>query len=107
MREWIELLATPGFVFEEAVSFFGDKLPIKQSEFYQLAEEYRAQAFTISGYSKIQILRKFHEELLKAIEEGTTLEKFRDQMNDWLERRGYEGITNFQADNIFRTNVQT
>ncbi|CAH8711748.1 hypothetical protein WDD9_003021, partial [Paenibacillus melissococcoides] len=46
MREWIELLTTPGFVFEEAVAFFGDKLPMKESEFYQLAEEYRAQAFT-------------------------------------------------------------
>ncbi|BFH10870.1 minor capsid protein [Paenibacillus melissococcoides] len=107
MREWIELLTTPGFVFEEAVAFFGDKLPMKESEFYQLAEEYRAQAFTISGYSKIQLLRKFHGELLKAIDEGTTLGKFRERMNDWLEQRGYEGVTNYQADNIFRTNVQT
>ncbi|CAH8721587.1 hypothetical protein WDD9_006367 [Paenibacillus melissococcoides] len=93
MREWIELLTTPGFVFEEAVAFFGDKLPMKESEFYQLAEEYRAQAFTISGYSKIQLLRKFHGELLKAIDEGTTLGKFRERMNDWLEQRGYEGVT--------------
>lgn len=28
-------------------------------------------------------------------------------MNDFLERKGYEGVTPFQADNIFRTNVQT
>ncbi|WP_455709940.1 phage head morphogenesis protein [Paenibacillus melissococcoides] len=45
--------------------------------------------------------------MLKAIDEGTTLGKFRERMNDWLEQRGYEGVTNYQADNIFRTNVQT
>ncbi|CAH8721328.1 hypothetical protein [Paenibacillus melissococcoides] len=59
MREWIELLTTPGFVFEEAVAFFGDKLPMKESEFYQLAEEYRAQAFTISDTARFSSFASF------------------------------------------------
>lgn len=106
MKELFDLL-TDDIVFEEAVEYFGGKLPLTSSEFYKLAEEYRSQAFTISGYSKIQVLRRFHDELLTAIEEGTTLDSFRSRMNDWLEHRGYEGITSYQADNIFRTNVQT
>lgn len=107
MKDLFDLLATPGFTFEEAVQFFGDKLTLKPEVFYNLADEYRHKAFTVSGYSKIQVLKKFQDELLKAIEEGQTMQSFRDAMNDFLERRGYEGITNFQADNIFRTNVQT
>ncbi|MEF2965660.1 phage minor head protein [Paenibacillus sp. M1] len=107
MKDLFELLTEPDFKFEEAAEFFGNKLLLKSTEFYQLAEEYRHQAFTVSGYSKIQVLKKFQDELLKAIEEGKTMREFKDRMNDFLERRGYEGITNFQADNIFRTNVQT
>lgn len=107
MNELFDLLTKTGFVFEEAAAFFGDKLTLKPKQFYELAEQYRHQAFTVSGYSQIQLLRKFQDELLKAIEEGQTMQSFRDKMNDFLERRGYEGITNFQADNIYRTNVQT
>ena len=38
---------------------------------------------------------------------GNTLAEFRDNMNGFLEREGYEGITPYQAENIFRTNIQT
>ena len=75
--------------------------------FYSIAYEYRALAFTVSGYSKLQILRRFYEELLAAIEDGNTLTEFRANMNDFLEREGYDGVTPYQAENIFRTNIQT
>ena len=35
------------------------------------------------------------------------MEQFRQSMSGFLERQGYEGLTPFQADNIFRTNIQT
>lgn len=107
MENLFDLLTTEGFVFEEAAKFFGDKIPVTPSEFYKLVDEYRTRAFTVSGYSKIQVLKKFRDELLKAIEDGATKDDFRNRMNDFLENKGYEGITNFQADNIYRTNVQT
>jgi len=100
-------LVTDDIVFEEAVDFFKGKIPLKPSEFYKLAEEYKTFAFTVSGYTKAQVLDKFYQELLKAIESGITLRDFKESMNDFLESKGYEGITNFQADNIFRTNIQT
>lgn len=106
MKDLFELL-TKQIVFEEAVSYFGEKVPMKPSEFYKLADEYRHKAFTVSGYSKIQVLNQFHDELLKAIKEGTTMRDFKNNMNEFLEKKGYEGITNFQSDNIFRTNIQT
>lgn len=71
------------------------------------AEQYRALAFTVSGYTKAQVLKKFYDELLAALEEGNSLAEFRENMNDFLEVEGYEGITPYQAENIFRTNIQT
>jgi len=93
--------------FEEAVQYFGDKIPVTAKTFAALENEYQTLAFTVSGYTKFEILNKFHDELLQSIENGETLKSFKDRMNTFLEDKGYEGITNFQADNIFRTNVQT
>ena len=47
------------------------------------------------------------EGVLAALEEGNSLAEFRENMNDFLEVEGYEGITPYQAENIFRTNIQT
>lgn len=103
----IDALTTNEIKFEEAVKYFGDKLVLTPKEFYKLAEEYRSLAFTVSGYTKVQTLKKFHDEILNAIENGLTMEQFKETMNDFLAAKGYEGLTAFQADNIFRTNVQS
>ncbi|MFQ9035220.1 phage minor head protein [Hungatella sp.] len=93
--------------FEEAVRYFGERVPVTPGQFYKIVEEYRGLAFTISGYTSVQVLKKFYDELLGAIEDGETMESFRSRMNSFLEEKGYEGVTPFQADNIFRTNTQT
>lgn len=93
--------------FEEAADYFKERIPVTPKQFYSIADEYRSLAFTVGGYTKAQLLKKFYDELLGAIEEGTTLKTFQENMNSFLESQGYEGITPFQADNIFRTNVQT
>ncbi len=95
------------FTFEKAVHYFRERVPVTASQFYRIAEKYRGLAFTVSGYTSAQVLKRFYDELLRAVEEGETLEGFRRRMNDFLEEKGYEGITPFQADNIFRTNTQT
>ena len=86
---------------------FKERVPVTASRFYQIAAEYRALAFTVSGYTKAQVLKKFYDELLAALEDGNSLAEFRENMNDFLEAEGYEGITPYQAENIFRTNIQT
>lgn len=93
--------------FEEAVRYFKGRVPVTEEEFYSLAEKYRGLAFTVSGYTKAQVLKRFYDELVTALEEGNTLGEFRERMNDFLEAEGYEGLRPLQADNIFRTNVQT
>lgn len=93
--------------FQEAVDYFRERVPVNAETFYQIAEEYRGLAFTVSGYSAVQVLKRFYEELLAALEEGRTLTEFQANMEDFLETEGYEGMNPFQADNIFRTNIQT
>lgn len=93
--------------FEEAVKYFRGRVPVKAPDYYRLAAKYRSLAFTVSGYTKAQILKRFYDAILSAIGEGTTVETFRRDMDGFLAAQGYDGLTPFQADNIFRTNVQT
>lgn len=107
MHEIEAVLNGGDMTFEEAVEYFRRRIPVTAKVFYSIAYDYRVLAFTVSGYSKLQILRRFYEELLAALEQGNTLAEFRANMNSFLEREGYEGVTPYQAENIFRTNIQT
>lgn len=93
--------------FEEAVDYFKGRVPVTADVFYKIAEQYRGLAFTVSGYTKAQILKRFYDELLAALEDGNTLSEFRSRMNEFLKGEGYEGLDPLQADLIFRTNIQT
>ena len=95
------------FDFPAAEEYFRGRVPVTRKQFYAIAEEYRALAFTVTNYSRITVLKAFKDELQKAIDNGTTIQEFRKGMNSFLQDKGYRGITPFQADNIFRTNVQT
>lgn len=93
--------------FEEAVDYFKERVPVSSSVFYKIAEKYRGLAFTVGGYTKAQILKRFYDEILAALEDGNTLSEFRSRMNEFLASEGYEGLGPLQADLIFRTNIQT
>lgn len=93
--------------FEEAVDYFKGRVPVTADVFYRIAEQYRGLAFTVSGYTKAQILKRFYDEILAALEDGNTFSEFRKNMNDFLKAEGYEGLDPLQADLIFRTNIQT
>ena len=85
MDEFTALFSRKDMTFEEAVAYFKERVPVTASRFYQIAAEYRALAFTVSGYTKAQVLKKFYDELLAALEEGNSLAEFRENMNDFLE----------------------
>ena len=95
------------FVFKEAVAFLKGKRTLASEEYKMLSDESRAKAFTVSGYTSLEVLQEFLDCLTKAAEEGTTKEQFREDMNRFLEEHGYEGINPWKCDNIFRTNMQT
>lgn len=98
---------TGDFIFKEAVEFLKRKKPLTAGEYKALSDECRSKAFTVSGYTSLEVLQKFLDELTDACEEGKTKKDFMESMNDFLERNGYEGLNPFNADVIFRTNMQT
>ena len=95
------------FIFKDAVRFLKGKRALTSEEYRLLDDESRAKAFTVSGYTSLQMLQEFLNCLTKAAEEGTTKEQFLKDMNSFLEEHGYEGMNPWKSDNIFRTNMQT
>lgn len=93
--------------FVEAIEFLQKRKPVTKEEFMSLTEDARAKAFTVSGYTAAEILNQFLLELQEAAKNGTTYKDFKDNMDSFLERNGYEGINPWKAENIFRTNLQT
>lgn len=94
-------------VFQEALDYLKQKKTLPAELYYRLEGEARDMAFTVSGYTAAQVLEQFLQELEAAIKNGTTKEAFQEQMNVFLEVSGYEGISPWRADVIFRTNLQT
>lgn len=106
-EELLQILTEPEMTYETAAGYFGDKLELSPKEFYGLQAKYRSLAFTVSGYSSAQIIGKFHDELTRAIADGISMGEFKNGMDDFLQRNGYSKLHPLQAENIFRTNVQT
>lgn len=102
-----QIITDQDMTYEEAVKYFKEKLNLSPKEFYRLHAKYRALAFTVSGYSSMKIIQTFHDELTKAIEDGISLGEWKKNMDDFLQRNGYHKLHPLQAENIFRTNVQT
>ncbi len=98
---------TGDFIFKEAVEFLKKKTPLTAAEYKALDDECRSKAFTVSGYTSLEVLQKFLDELTDACKNGKTKKDFMDTMNGFLERNGYEGLNPFNADVIFCTNMQT
>lgn len=95
------------FMFKEAVAFLKKKAVLPPDEYRKLDDACRAKAFTVSGYTSVEVLQTFLDELTEACEQGKTKKEFMDSMNDFLVRNGYKGINPFKTDVIFRTNMQT
>lgn len=93
--------------FEEAIDYFKDKVPMYKAQYAKLAKEYQGLAFTVAGISSLDIINDVFQELQKAIEEGLTPRMFADNINAILKNKGWEGLTPYRIDNIFRTNIQT
>lgn len=94
-------------VFQEALDFLEQKGVLSYKEFKKLKDWYSPLAFSVAGYTQLEVLNQFLEELKKAVKEGTTKEAFRENMNSFLEEQGYDGLLPYHADMIFRQNMQT
>ena len=94
-------------VFKEAAAFLKKRNVVLSDDYKKMLKESKMLSFTVGGFTNIEILKAFQEELITAIETGTTKEVFQEKMNTFLTDQGYIGLNPHKADVIFRTNIQT
>jgi SPP1 gp7 family putative phage head morphogenesis protein len=95
------------FIFKKAVNFLKNRKVLPKEEYQKLDDDARAKAFTVSGYTSLEILQQFSDSLTQAVEEGKTKDDFRKEINSFLEDHGYDAMNPWKSDTIFRTNIQT
>lgn len=100
----IELTPLP---MTEAQQFWADKVQLGPGEFAKLSAEAKVRAFAVSGIAKGEELNTVFTAMQRAIDQGTTLEQFKEECAGIFERRGWTGKRAWRIDNVFRTNIQT
>ena len=92
---------------KEAIEYWQKKVPIDPKRFYSLIEEYRVNAFTVSGVGGMDMINDMYRSLSKALQKGESFQQWKSQYNDLWKNKGWTGKSAWRVDNIFRTNIQT
>jgi hypothetical protein len=85
--------------FDEAIKFWQGKVAMTPEEFYALAAECRAKAFTVTGVARMDMIEDVHAAIDAALEQGITLRDFKKMVGDI-------GLPEYRMDTIFNTNIQ-
>lgn len=93
--------------FEEAVAYFGDKLTLTAAQYYALADEIRAKAFTVARVTKMDVLVDIKAALDQALSAGETMADFAGRLTQIMEARGWQGLAPWHLETVFRNNIQT
>lgn len=90
----------------EAIDYFKRKKILTPEKFFKLKREARSGAFSISEVYDEDVLRGFHQEITKALENGTPQRTVVDRFKQILNGAGHEMLGDFHLESIFRTNMQ-
>lgn len=99
----------PGAVpFAEAIAYLRDKLLLPTAAWTDLWQEQHAVAFTVAGAQSVELVADFHAAIVKAIEQGLTLEDFRRDFDRIVATHGwsYKGSRGWRSRVIFTTNLR-
>ncbi len=91
----------------EAWKYWQDKVPMSKKVFNSLAEDDRVKAFIVGGMAKADMLNAMYDSIGEALETGKPMEKWKEEIQDLFQRKGWTSPAPFRLDNIFRTNIQT
>lgn len=80
---------------------------MSSDEYRKLEAAARKRAFTIAKITRMDILQDLLDELRKALETGQSLGDFQKGIKSRMKDKGWQGLTPYRVDNIFRTNIQT
>ena len=92
---------------EEAIAYFKGKVLLTSKEYYALLDTVKTTAFTVSRVTKMDILSDIFDAVQAAIADGETLDDFVSRLDKVMAIKGWNGLTPWHAENVFRTNIQT
>lgn len=95
--------------FEEAIRFFREKASVKTKTWTDVYAAAHSRAFMVAGAASDALVADFRREIEKALEQGTTLEDFREGFDEIVARHGWDhvGSRNWRSRIIFDTNLRT
>ncbi|NJR38540.1 MAG: hypothetical protein HC781_06435 [Leptolyngbyaceae cyanobacterium CSU_1_4] len=76
--------------FAEAIAFFKQKLPLPTSSYTEIIDEAQDWAFTVAGIAKADLLNDVYGAIVKALEDGTTLEEFTQDFDIAAAKAGWQ-----------------
>lgn len=94
--------------FNEAETFFQNKLEIPTAKWTDLWHEQHGKGFMVAGAYKADLVSDFKGAVDKAIAQGTTLAEFRKDFDRIVATHGwsYKGGRNWRTEVIYTTNVR-
>lgn len=95
--------------FREAVAYFKGKVNLPTRRWTDNYGKANARAFSVAGAMTEALLEDFRTEILRALEEGTTLKDFLASFDDIVKKHGWEhtGEPGWRAQLIYETNLNT
>lgn len=96
-----------GLIFEEALRYLENKIPMTADQFKRLQEEAKKKAFTVAEATRLDMVQDILDELKKVMREGRTLQDFQKTIRSRMERKGWRGPNAYRMETIFRTNMQS
>ncbi len=101
--------------FAEQIQFFRRKVNLPSQHWTDLWQAAHDRAFVVAGAMQADLLADLHAAVLKGIEQGTTLETFRQDFEAIVAKRGWTGWTGedtpagraWRTRVIYETNLRT
>ena len=94
---------------EAAIRFLREKINVPTKHWRQVYAAAHSHSFMVAGAATEALVDDFHNEMLMALEDGTTLEEFRKGFDQIVEKHGWEytGGRNWRTRIIFETNLRS
>ncbi|MQX36827.1 PBECR2 nuclease fold domain-containing protein [Roseospira navarrensis] len=94
--------------FAEAIDFLAGKARLPTQAWTDLREGAHARSFVVAGATTDALVADFHRSIRSAIENGTTLETFRQDFDTIVTKHGwsYKGGRNWRSRVIYDTNMR-
>ncbi|MEJ1411951.1 MAG: hypothetical protein RPU60_17415, partial [Candidatus Sedimenticola sp. (ex Thyasira tokunagai)] len=94
--------------FNKAVDYYRGKLRLPTAAWTDIWQGQHAKAFVVAGAMRDELLADLQASVGSAIEQGTTLQQFRKEFDQIVNRHGwgYKGGRNWRTRVIYETNLR-